>query len=173
MSFLMIVLAFWALLLVPPLRWLRALGDSRDRARFAIGLAFVLAGATHFTNPERFTPMMPPWLPWHVELVCVSGFFEIAGGIGLFVPRLARPAAAGLVVLLLAVFPANVHAALTGGQAGGMPSAPWYLWARLPFQAVFIAWLLATRPRRPALERAAAEIGSPRASAALADRSAG
>lgn len=147
MSFFAMVLAFWAVSSIPPICRVPALASARDRARYAIALGFVVTGITHFATPERFLPMMPPWLPWHLELVYVSGFFELAGAIGLFVPRLARPAAFGLTLLLLAVFPANVHAALTCGQATGMPSAPWYLWLRLPFQAVYIAWLLLTIPR--------------------------
>jgi uncharacterized membrane protein len=158
MTFFAIVLTFWVLLLVPPLGRITRLGSRRDRARLAIGLAFVIAGVTHLTSPERFLPMMPPWLPWHVELVYLGGFFQLAGGIGLLIPRLARPAAVGLVVLLLAVFPANVHAALSGSQAVGMPSATWYLWARLPFQAVFIAWVLATRPPRPSVTSEGARV---------------
>ena len=146
MTFLGIVLAVWALLLVPPLRLLHAPAGPRDRARWAMGLAFVLGGVMHFAAPARYLPMMPPWLPWHLELIYVSGFFEIAGGVGLLVPRFARPATFGLIFLLLAVFPANVHAALTGGQAVGLPAAPWYLWARLPFQLVYIAWLWLVMP---------------------------
>ena len=147
MTFLAIALVLWMMLVVPPLGRVARLGTVRDRARIAIGLAFVFGGVMHFAAPDRYLPMMPPWLPWHLGLIYVSGFFEIAGGVSLLVPRLARPAAIGLVALLLAIFPANIHAALTGGQAVGMPSAPWYLWARLPFQFVYIAWLLLTMPR--------------------------
>ena len=160
MSFLGMVLGFWALLAVPPLRRRRVLGSTRDRARYAIALGFVVTGITHFVTPGRFLPMMPPWLPWHLELVYISGFVELAGAIGLLMPRLARPAALGLALLLLAVFPANLHAALTGGQATGMPSAPWYLWLRLPFQAVYIAWLLFTMPR-PVSSRAHDQVAAP------------
>jgi uncharacterized membrane protein len=148
MTFFGIVLALWAILLVPPLRGMRRLGTARDRARYAIGVAFVFGGAMHFVAPARYLPMMPPWLPWHLGLVYLSGLLEILGGIGLFIPRVARAATFGLVLLLIAVFPANLQAALTGSQAVGMPSAPWYLWLRLPFQAVFIAWLLVAMPRR-------------------------
>jgi uncharacterized membrane protein len=148
MTFLGIVVALWVVLLIPPLGRLPRLGTVRDRARYAIGLAFVFGGLLHFLTPARYLPMMPPWLPWPIALIYVSGFFEIAGGLGLLVPRVARLATFGLILLLLAVFPANLHAALTGGQAVGMPSSPWYLWARLPFQFVYIAWLWYVRPAR-------------------------
>lgn len=160
MSFFAIILGLWAVLLLPPLRSVAALGTSRDRARLAAGLAFLIAGAMHFVAPDRYLPMMPSWLPWHLELVYVSGFFEMAGGAGLLVPRLARPAAFGLVALLLAVFPANINAALTGSQAVGLPTAAWYLWLRLPFQLVFIGWVLATMPARRGTLRAESRDGA-------------
>jgi uncharacterized membrane protein len=173
MSFLAIVLALWVVLLAPPIRWIAALGTARDRARLAAGCAFILAGAMHVVAPERYLPMMPPWLPWPLELVYASGVFEVAGGLGLLIRPLARAASWGLVALLLAVFPANVHAALTGHQAVGLPSDAWYLWLRLPLQGVFIAWVLGTMPRRaarlPGPARAAARRGA-RASSAFAGR---
>lgn len=92
---------------------------------------------------------MPPYLPWHLELVYLSGVFEILGGLGLLIPRVSRVAAWGLVALLVAVFPANLHMAMSGIQVDGFPSRPWMAWARLPFQAVFIAWCLwCTRSER-------------------------
>ena len=64
-------------------------------------------------------------------------------GIGLLIPRTARLAAWGLVALLLAMFPANIYVAISGTNAAGLPSSPWYTWSRLPFQLVFIWWVLA------------------------------
>ena len=105
-------------------------------------MAFVLAGLLHFVNPEPYVRIMPAYLPWHLALVYVSGLFEIAGGVGLMIPRLKRPAAWGLVALLVAVFPANVNMAVNGLPFGDQAMSAWVLWARLPLQAVFIAWLL-------------------------------
>ena len=59
-----------------------------------------------------FVRAMPPYLPWHLGLVYLSGVFEVAGGIGLLVPRVRVAAAWGLIALYVAVFPANVHMAL-------------------------------------------------------------
>ena len=70
-------------------------------------------------------------------LVYVSGFFEILGGIGLLVPATRRWAAWGLVALYVAVFPANVNMAV---HRIGFDGPSWVLWARLPLQAVLIAW---------------------------------
>ncbi len=104
-------------------------------ALFMIGM-----GVGHFVGPEFFVRAMPPWLPWHLELVYLSGVFEIAGGVGLLIPRLRVAAAWGLVALFVAVFPANIHVAVNGVQLTPEPLAWWVWWARLPFQALFIAW---------------------------------
>ncbi len=114
-------------------------------ALFMIGM-----GIGHFTGTEFFVRAMPPWLPWHTELVYLSGVFEIAGGLGLLVPRLRVAAAWGLIALLIAVFPANVYMAVADVQFTPEPVAWWVWWARLPFQALFIAWAWwMTRPDRP------------------------
>ena len=91
---------------------------------------------------------MPSYLPWHRELVYISGFFEILGGIGVLFPQpLRRAAGWGLVALLIAVFPANLHVALNNISMGGDPPNPTLNWMRLPFQLVFIFWVLwCTRP---------------------------
>jgi uncharacterized membrane protein len=139
MMFLSIVLVFFAILHIPPLARLQPLATRRDRAAFAIGLAFLFTGTMHFAQPDRFMSMMPPWMPAPRTMVYWSGVLELLGGVGLFL-RLTRPLAGiGLILLLIAIFPANLHQALTDGAL--------YYWVRLPFQAVYIAWLVwSTRP---------------------------
>ena len=73
---------------------------------------FVVVGVLHFTNANTFLAIMPPALPYPLFLVYVSGVFEIVGGIGLLVPFLRRSAGWGLIALLVAVFPANIHMAI-------------------------------------------------------------
>jgi uncharacterized membrane protein len=72
-----------------------------------------------------------------VPLVYLSGLCEIVLGIGIFT-RFATWAAWGLVGLLIAVFPANIQMALHPELTPSLPV--WTLWARLPLQAVLIAW---------------------------------
>ncbi|MCE7874978.1 DoxX family membrane protein [bacterium CPR1] len=123
----------------------------RGLVRLALAVFFGLVGWLHLARPEPFLQIMPPYLPWHRELVLGSGVCEILGGVGLLVPRLARTAAWGLVALLVAVFPANVYMATDHIQVNGFPAEPWMAWARLPFQVLFIALCLwCTRPERPA-----------------------
>jgi uncharacterized membrane protein len=99
------------------------------------GIAFVVAGALHFTHTRAYEAIMPSYVPRHRESVLVSGAAEIAGGVGLLVPQTRPLARWWLLALLAAVFPANVHMALNPQDYRGVP--PWALWARLPFQAVF------------------------------------
>jgi uncharacterized membrane protein len=106
--------------------------------RWLLAMLFVAAGVYHFVNPDLYVRIVPPYLPWRYELVLISGACEIAGGVGLLVPPLTAAAAWGLIALLAAVFPANVHMALHAEEFPLAPPAVW--WARLPFQAVLIAW---------------------------------
>lgn len=111
--------------------------------RILRGLAaafFVAAGANHFITPHIYLGMMPPWLPAPEAMNVISGLAEILGGLGLLVPRLRRAAGWGLIALLIAVFPANLHVALQGSMPG-TDFSPTLLWLRLPFQLLFIAWI--------------------------------
>ncbi|QFS47064.1 DoxX family membrane protein [Nostoc sphaeroides CCNUC1] len=83
---------------------------------------------------------MPPQLPYPLELVYLSGFYEILGGIGLLVPPVSQAAAWGLIALFIAVFPANINMAVNHIQLEHIPDSPWVQVVRLPFQAVLIAW---------------------------------
>lgn len=87
---------------------------------------------------------MPPWVPFHRACILVSGICEILGALGLLLPwRLARRAAGwGLTLLLIAVFPANLHMALAHVQIHGLPTPPWVAWARLPLQPLLMVAVL-------------------------------
>ena len=103
---------------------------------------FLLAGASHFANPEPFVAIVPPYLAYPRELVYLSGLLEIVGGAGLLVPRTRRSAGVGLAVLLLAVFPANIHMAIHDLPAGRFHLPWWGHLIRLPLQFVLIALVL-------------------------------
>lgn len=108
--------------------------------RWLAALFFVVAGANHFRQPEIYLGMMPPALPWPEALNYMSGAAEILGGLGLLLVCTRRLAAWGLLALLVAVFPANLHVALQG-KMPGLDVSPLTLWLRLPFQFVFMAWV--------------------------------
>lgn len=106
--------------------------------QYLLGILFVLAGLYHFINPNFYLRMMPSYLPWHLFLVYLSGFCEIGFGILLLIPKFTRRAAWGLIALLVAVFPANLHMALNPHLFPDYP--PEGLLLRLPLQAILIAW---------------------------------
>jgi uncharacterized membrane protein len=76
------------------------------------GVLFAAAGVLHFLRPAAYASIMPPGLGHPAELVALSGAAEIAGGLGLLLPRTRRAAGYGLIALLLAVWPANIGMAL-------------------------------------------------------------
>lgn len=100
----------------------------------------VWIGVMHFVDPDTFVGIMPPWLPWHLELVWISGVFEVLGGLGLVSARTRSLAGWGLIALYLAVWPANLHMALHDVPFQGQPVPTVLLWGRLPLQLVFIGW---------------------------------
>lgn len=118
---------------------------SKRAALWLLAAFFVVAGVNHFVNPDFYVRIMPPYLPAHRELVLLSGVFEVLGGLGVLVPAVRRLAGWGLILLLLAVFPANIQMALHPEQFPSISVLA--LYARLPLQVVFIAWTYwATRP---------------------------
>ena len=118
---------------------MRAHNESRKKVlmRWFLGLAFMWVGIQHFVDPGPFVGIVPPYLPWALELVYLSGVFEILGGLGLLIPTVRKRAAWGLVALLVAVYPANIHMLVNEVYFGDMPHEPWLLWARMPFQFLF------------------------------------
>lgn len=121
------------------MRWLRP----------TCGPFFVLAGAMHFVRPRVYRQIVPPYLPAPEALVYMSGVAEAAGGIGLMVPAWRGRARWWLVATLLAIFPANLHMAQHPEQYPKIPGGARSLKLRLPFQAGFIAWVIAAgRPSR-------------------------
>jgi uncharacterized membrane protein len=115
-------------------------GSLKAVLRGLLALFMIGGGLNHFRVPELYLAMMPQLLPWPLELVYVSGFFEILGGAGLLIASTRKWAAWGLVALLIAVFPANVNMAIHQLPLGSYQPPSWGLWARLPLQGVLIAW---------------------------------
>jgi uncharacterized membrane protein len=110
--------------------------------RRACGPFFVLAGAMHFLKPKLYRQIVPPYLPAPDAIVYLSGVAEAAGGLGLMLPATRRRAKWWLVATLLAIFPANLHMAQHPEQYPSIPGGARSLRLRLPFQALFIAWVL-------------------------------
>src|SRR5262245_35754567 len=117
-----------------------ALDDWHVATRAGLALMFVVTGSAHFTGTRRdLVRMVPPQLPNPEALVTLTGVAELAGAAGLVVPSTARLAAYALIVLLIAMFPANIHAAKIGHTIGGRPHTP--MTFRAPLQLLWIALL--------------------------------
>lgn len=102
---------------------------------------YVLAGVMHFVRPDFYLPMMPPYLPWHAALVFLSGLAEVVLGVAVLIPTLRPWAAWGIILLLVAVFPANIHIAQHDVPVfGAVRGAGKWNWVRLPLQGVLIFW---------------------------------
>jgi len=105
-----------------------------------VGLAVMLCftAAAHFNSmrPDMIR-MVPPAVPSPGLMVTLTGVCEILGAIGLLVPRTRRIAAFALILFLIAVLPANIHAALSGVTLRGAPATP--LVPRIALQLLFIA----------------------------------
>ncbi|WP_017318850.1 DoxX family protein [Mastigocladopsis repens] len=126
------------------------MNNIKEIFRVILAVCMIVAGVTHFTSPDQYVKIVPPQLPYPLQLVYLSGFYEILGGIGLLVPPLSQATAWGLIALFIAVFPANINMAVNNIQIEHIPNSPWLQAVRLPFQAVLIAWAWwYTKPSNP------------------------
>lgn len=105
---------------------------------YAMAIGYIFAGVMHFIFPKPYKRIMPPWLPYPLALVYISGICEIVFGL-LLIPENTRSIAAWLIIaLLIAIFPANIQMAINFRSRNNP-----YLWmaiARLPLQALLIWW---------------------------------
>lgn len=120
--------------------------------KVALAVFFIAAGINHFRHPEFYLRTMPPYLPWHWALQYLSGFFEVVLGVLVLVPKWTRLAGWGLIALLIAIFPANLHMAVNPQLFPEFP--PYVYLIRLPIQLVFIGWVYWTTLSRAGLNSA-------------------
>ena len=104
-----------------------------------ISAFFMYAGIKHFVDAEFFTNIMPDYLGYHLEIVYISGVFEVLGAIGLLIPTTRRWAGIGLMALCIAVLPANIHMLMNPERFAEVPY--WLLVVRIPIQFLLI-WLI-------------------------------
>ena len=116
---------------------------------FLLILLFLLAGLNHFNNPNFYVSIMPPYLPLHSELSYISGFFEILGAIGLLFAQTRKASGYGLLILLIIIFPANIHMAIHPEYFPDYSKLTIYL--RLPLQFLFMAWVYWATLRKKAV----------------------
>jgi uncharacterized membrane protein len=105
---------------------------------------FALAGSMHFVRPRAYEAIMPPYVPRHREVVLASGVAELAGAAAMIPAQSRQLARWWLIGVLVAVFPANVHMAISPEQVRGLDLdriPRWALWARLPLQPLMVLWV--------------------------------
>ncbi len=116
-------------------------------SRSALALVMVVAGTLHFVATDAYVAIMPDYLPLHRELVYLSGVFELVFGLGLLFRGTRGLSGILLILLFIAVLPANINMAVQNIQPAGYHIPAVLLWARLPLQLVLIYW--AWRVSRP------------------------
>ncbi|MGF6846954.1 putative membrane protein [Chitinophaga sp. W3I9] len=111
-------------------------------ARISAAVMFLLIGGTHLVKPRKLTYMIEGMIPYPLFMVLFTGALEVLLGAGLLFSATQYYAGWGLMILLVAMFPANIRVAVLNLPApGGLPSKPWYIWSRLLFQPVYILWI--------------------------------
>lgn len=118
------------------------------RGRLSLALVFAFTGLGHFIQTVPMANMLPPWVPMRVSIIYVTGVIELAAAVALLTPRVSRLTGMCLIVFLVAVFPANVYAAMNRVDLGGHSMGPAYLLTRAPLQIILIGWAywFAVRP---------------------------
>jgi uncharacterized membrane protein len=137
---LVLVVLFGSWMILRGIGWLgvAALATWQDTARYALAAMFVFTGISHFTQIRHdMARMIPSVFPQKMFIVYLTGVFEISGALGLLILRFRSLSGICLTLLLIAMFSANVNAALNNVTLLGNPPTP--LWLRTPMQIMFIA----------------------------------
>ena len=101
---------------------------------------YTIVGVKHFIEPDYFLSIIPPYLPFHIELVYISGFFEILFGLMILFPKYRYYGSIGLILLLIAIFPANIYLAQSKEAQEAIDASQQIAIWRLPIQGILI-WI--------------------------------
>jgi uncharacterized membrane protein len=110
------------------------------RARAGVTLFFLFTSLGHFIRTEEMSAMVPPSIPYRMELIYLTGVLEFLGAIGVWIPRLMRLTGLCLILMLICLLPANIYSAINRINFGGHGAGPTYLLLRVPFQVFAIWW---------------------------------
>lgn len=80
------------------------------RGRIGISLVFAFTALGHFMRTSEMTQMLPGWVPMRVQLIYVTGVFELLAGVAILIDPLVRPVGLALCIFLLLILPSNVYA---------------------------------------------------------------
>ena len=101
---------------------------------------YTITGIKHFIESDYFLSIIPPYLPFHIELVYISGFFEILLGLMILFPKYRYYGSIGLILLLIAIFPANIYLAQSKEAQEAIGASQQIAIWRLPIQGILI-WI--------------------------------
>jgi len=113
---------------------------SAKRARIGLSLFFISTAIGHFIRTREMAAMLPPAVPFRIELIYITGVLEFLGAIGVWIPRLTRLTGALLILMLIGILPSNIYSAINRVDFGGHGAGPAYLLVRIPFQLFVIWW---------------------------------
>ena len=99
---------------------------------------YTLAGIYHFVKPKLYLMIMPPFIPFKKQVNWITGLAELVLGLLLLIPSFKSIAALGIIILLIAVYPANIYHIIQNRKKTILPE--WTLWVRLPLQFLLIYW---------------------------------
>jgi uncharacterized membrane protein len=137
MAVLVVLLVSWVVFRGIGLLGVSALATWKASAGYALAVMFVVTGSAHFTSMKRdLERMVPRTFPRPMWIVYATGVLEFLGAVGLLLPKVRSVAGTCLIVLLVAMFPANVRAARERLSLRGKPATA--LWLRVPMQLLFI-----------------------------------
>ncbi len=120
------------------------------KGRAGISLFFVVTSSSHFVRTAPMAEMLPPVVPFRVELIYLTGVLELLGAVGVWLPHLDRLAGLALMLMMVGLLPANIYSAFNYVPFGGHELGPVYLLVRVPFQLLLIWWIYkSTVEQRP------------------------
>ncbi|MFT3879507.1 MAG: DoxX family protein [Gemmatales bacterium] len=117
----------------------------RTLSAWLMGLLYLAAGINHFWHPGFYLNIMPPYIPEHALMVQLSGVAEIVLGLMMLLPRYRKPAAWGIIAMLIAFMTVHIHMVQNAHLFKDVPE--FILWLRIPLQFLLILWAFwYTRP---------------------------
>jgi len=114
--------------------------DLKKYSCWGLGCAFIFFFIGHIMKADGMVAMLPPWIPFRLTLVYLTGLLELLIAIGLFIPKWQTRAATTAIVVFVVFFPANIYAAFNAVGLGGHQLGPSYLFIRAPLQIFLIGW---------------------------------
>ena len=111
------------------------------RLNFSLSIVLFVAGITHLIKPALYIKAMPPYIPYHLEVIILTGVLELIFSVTLLYRKTLRLTSKVLAVYFFLLLPAHIHVALNGIEIFGV-SSKFLLWLRTALQSVFILWAL-------------------------------